>query len=226
VDLLPCIQVSTSKGTTSTCLHLVFNTRDSSTNNTRTLKEISAYIIFGKDWVWKRIWKVMGWKKYADIIEKSSSTKKSNCLPTTSTACEQNNPNPDKSLMICSNVIPAVVDKGNKFWNTCSKATISNIVPMHGFKGKISNLLHPDWMSFWPHLVLCRHTGATRTKGNYNGAFVDKEPNQGQQSDLGSSGLDDKTRLEQEWKMRARDIGNWKRTPRQDKASRSFWLFL
>jgi hypothetical protein len=41
--------------------------------------------------------------------------------------------------MICSKAMLIVLGNGNKFWKTCCKAVNTNIVPMHGLKGKISN---------------------------------------------------------------------------------------
>jgi hypothetical protein len=40
-----CIQVSNRQPTKCTCLHHVLNTMDGAVNNTRTLKEVSAYVV-------------------------------------------------------------------------------------------------------------------------------------------------------------------------------------
>jgi hypothetical protein len=50
---------------------------DNITNNSRNLKEISAYVIlFAKLKLEERILEVMGWKEYANFIEKASLTKR------------------------------------------------------------------------------------------------------------------------------------------------------
>jgi hypothetical protein len=96
-----CIQVSNRQPTKCTCLHHVLNTMDSALNNTRTLKEVSAYaVFFSRLKREERIREVMGWKKYADKIEKASLTKKSYYLPLTTTSDEYDDPNPDNNLMI------------------------------------------------------------------------------------------------------------------------------
>jgi hypothetical protein len=84
-----CIQVSNRQPTKCTCLHHMLNTMDSAVNNTRTLKEVSAYVVFfSRLKREERIREVMGWKKYADKIEKASLTKKSYCLPLASMSDE------------------------------------------------------------------------------------------------------------------------------------------
>jgi hypothetical protein len=91
------------------------------------------------------IGQVMGWKRYTNFVEKSSSTKKSYFLPMTSTASEHKDPNPDNSFMICWNAMLAILGKGKMIWCTCCIADKSNNVPMHGLKGKVSNsILDPD----------------------------------------------------------------------------------
>jgi hypothetical protein len=80
---LTCIQVATRKPTKCTCLHVVLDSKENpTTNNARTLKEVSAYVVFFARLKREEIiWEVMGWKKYADIIEKSSWTKKVTVSP-------------------------------------------------------------------------------------------------------------------------------------------------
>jgi hypothetical protein len=104
-----CIQVSNCQPTKCTCLHHVLNMMDSAKNNMRTLIEVSAYVGFlSRLKCEERIWDVMGWKKYANEIEKASLTKKSYCLPLSSTSDEYDDPNPDNNLMICANAMLAI----------------------------------------------------------------------------------------------------------------------
>jgi hypothetical protein len=142
------MSISSRRPTKCTCLHPVFNTmdEDNPSNNTRTLKEVSAYAVFFSSF--KRegsIRQVMSWKRYANFFEKSSSTKKSYFLPRTSTASEHEDPNPNNSFMIRSNAMLAILGKGKMFWCTCCIANRSNNVPIHGLKDKmLNNILDPD----------------------------------------------------------------------------------
>jgi hypothetical protein len=57
----------------------------------------------------------MGWKKYANIIEKAANTKKSYCLPLVSIGSDDDLPNPDNGMMICPNTMLAILGKGKRF---------------------------------------------------------------------------------------------------------------
>ena len=160
-------------------------------------------------------------------MEQSCSTKKTYCLPMTSAAGEYDYSNPDKSFMICANAMLAILGKGRKFWKTCCKAVISNIVPMHGSKGKTSNnILDPDsdvflslfW--FFEEMQELAEPRATRLvcELTNNGVRDDNET-------LDLPAWTTKRHLyrrwgfEQGWKLRTTDMGNWKKVPRQDYGS-------
>jgi hypothetical protein len=142
------MSILSHRPTKCTYLYPVFNTmdEDNPSNNTRTLKEASAYVVLFSGFKREEsIRQVMGWKRYAGFVEISSLTKKSYFLPMTPTASEHKDPNPDNSFMICSNVMLAILGKGKQFCCTCCKAYKSNNVPMYGLKGKVSiNILDPD----------------------------------------------------------------------------------
>jgi hypothetical protein len=143
VHVTACCYLHPPSANSQACLCPVFYTVDSITNNARTLKEVSAYILFFARLKHEEIIQaVMGRKQFADIIKKSSLAKKSDCLPMASTAGRHDNPNLDKSyLMIFLNVMLVIPGKCNKFWKICCKAVNRNIVPMHGLKGKLLNNL-------------------------------------------------------------------------------------
>jgi hypothetical protein len=149
----------------------------------------------------------------------------------TLTADEYDNPNPDKTLMICANAMLAILGKGKKFWQTCCKAVKTNIVPMHGLKGKVSNnILDPDSDVFlslvWffdemQELAEPRATRLVREMTN-NGVRGDNEtldlPAWTTKRDLYCRWC-----YEQGWNIWTSDMGSWKRTPRQDYSSKLWW---
>ncbi len=230
-----CIQVSNRQPTKCTCLHHVLNTMDSAVNNTRTMKEVSAYVVFfSRLKREERIREVMGWKKYADKIEKASLTKKSYCLPLTSTSDEYDDPNPDNNLMICANAMLAILGKGKKFWKTCCDATIRNTVPMHGSMGKTSNnILDPNsdvlisLGCFFEEMQELAEPRATRLVREMTNNGV-RDDNQTLDLPAWTTKRDLYRRwcFEQGWKLNTTDMGNWKKTPRQDYASKLYFSCL
>jgi hypothetical protein len=119
---------------------------DNPTSNTRTLKEISAYVVvFARFKCEESIRQVMGWKRYANYIKKTCLAKKSYFLRMTSTAGKDEDLNPHKSLIICWNAMMAILGKGYRFWKTCCKAADANNVPMYGLKGKLDDYLSLCW---------------------------------------------------------------------------------
>jgi hypothetical protein len=84
---------------------------DNPSNNTRTLKEVSAFVVlFSRFKSEESIRQVMGWKRYANFVEKSSLTKKSYFLPMTSIASEHEYPSPDNSFMVSNNILDPDLD--------------------------------------------------------------------------------------------------------------------
>jgi hypothetical protein len=91
------------------------------------------------------IHKVMGWKKYADIIEKTANTQQMYCLPLVSVGSDDDLPIPGNGMTICFNAMPAILGKGRNFRRMCRKATETNEVPSHRLKGEVSNnAMDPD----------------------------------------------------------------------------------
>jgi hypothetical protein len=224
-----CIQVDNRSATNCNCLHAVLSTMDSGTNSKRTMMEVSAFVVFfSRLKREERIREVMVWKKYADVIDQSITTGKSYCLPMTSTAGVYDEPNPDKSLMICANAMLAILGKGRMFWKTCCKAVISNIVPIHGSKGKTSNnILDPNsdvYLSlYWffediQELAEPRATRLVREITN-NGIRDDNET-----LDLPAwttkRNMYQNWGFEQGWLLRTTDMGNWTKVPRKDYGSK------
>jgi hypothetical protein len=76
-----CVSVSNRRPTKCTCLLPVLNTYGQ--NDSRTLREVRALFVvrFSRMSREDCIRVLMGWKKYADIIEKAANTKKMYLLP-------------------------------------------------------------------------------------------------------------------------------------------------
>jgi len=143
-----CVSVSNRCPTKCTCLLPVLNTCGQ--NDSRTLREVSAFVVRFSCMSHEDCIRVfMGWKKYADIIEKAANTKQSYCLPLVLIESDDGLLNPDNGMMICSNAMLAILGKGRKFWKVCRNAVITNEVPCHGLKGKVSNnVMDPELSLF------------------------------------------------------------------------------
>ena len=137
-----CLQVATRKPTNCKCLHTLSNTFDIETPySNRTLMEISAFVIyFARLSYTDKTRQIMQWKRYADVIGKSTQGTKIYCLPLTSLGQDETElPNPDAATMVCKNAMLSILGKGQKFWQKCCKAVESNLVPNHGLKGQPLN---------------------------------------------------------------------------------------
>lgn len=218
-----CFSVSSRRETKCGCLLPLMNTYGK--DNSRTLKEVSLYVVrFSRMSRGDRIREIMGWKRYADIVEKACKTKVCYCLPLSSIGSDDSLPNPDNGMMICANAMLAILGKGRGFWTTCCNATKRNEVPSHGLKGKQSNNaidpdsdLHLSLLHFFEEMEELAEPRATR--------LVREATNNGLRDDNGTMDLPAWTTkrnlyrrwcYDQGWVLRSTDMGNWKRTPRED----------
>jgi hypothetical protein len=218
-----CYGVSSRCPTKCACLLPVLNSVGQS--DSRTMRELSLYVVrFSRMNRQDSIREVMGWKKYADIIERRCNTNLSYLLPLAAIETDDDLPNPDNGMMICANAMLAILGKGRKFWVTCCKAAKYNRVPTHGLTGKVSNNamdpnsdLYLSLTFFFGEMEELAEPRATRLvrEATNNGLRDDNET-------LDLPAWTTKRELyrrwcfEQGWIVRSTDMGNWRRNPRED----------